>query len=139
LPSLHRLFVRPAALCFALIAVGLLSVSAARAAESRPPNLLFAIADDWGVHAGAYGTKWVCTPNFDRVDRDGILFKNANTSTRTSAACSQHSMQRGLLANTLVIVTSDNGMPFPRVKSDAYDLNPSPLKIQFPSNRLHPA
>ncbi|MDE0835501.1 MAG: sulfatase [Akkermansiaceae bacterium] len=43
------------------------------------PNILFAIADDWGLHAGAYGTKWVKTPNFDRVAKEGVLFKNAYT------------------------------------------------------------
>jgi N-sulfoglucosamine sulfohydrolase len=48
------------------------------AAEARP-NILFAIADDWGVHAGAYGTKWVKTPAFDRVAREGLLFRNAYT------------------------------------------------------------
>jgi hypothetical protein len=43
------------------------------------PNILFAIADDWGLHAGAYGTSWVNTPNFDRVAREGLLFRNAYT------------------------------------------------------------
>jgi hypothetical protein len=70
-----RAFLRVLA-CFSLAA------TTGRAADStppRPPNILFAIADDWGVHAGAYGTKWVRTPHFDRVARDGILFKNAYT------------------------------------------------------------
>ena len=49
------------------------------AAESKRPNILFAIADDWGLHAGAYGTSWVKTPGFDRVAREGLLFKNAFT------------------------------------------------------------
>ncbi len=43
------------------------------------PNILFAIADDWGLHAGAYGTPWVRTPAFDRIAREGLLFKNAYT------------------------------------------------------------
>jgi N-sulfoglucosamine sulfohydrolase len=43
------------------------------------PNILFAIADDWGLHAGAYGTTWVRTPAFDRVAREGLLFKHAYT------------------------------------------------------------
>jgi len=51
----------------------------ASASESRRPNILFAIADDWGLHAGAYGTSWVNTPNFDRVAREGLLFRNAYT------------------------------------------------------------
>ena len=49
------------------------------AADSQRPNILFAIADDWGLHAGAYGTQWVKTPAFDRVVREGLLFKNAYT------------------------------------------------------------
>lgn len=44
-----------------------------------PPNILFIIADDWGLHAGAYGTPWVSTPNFDRIAKEGLLFRNAYT------------------------------------------------------------
>ena len=51
-----------------------------RAAHTTPPpNILFAIADDWGRHAGVYGTPWVTTPAFDRVAREGLLFTNALT------------------------------------------------------------
>jgi arylsulfatase A-like enzyme len=42
-------------------------------------NILFAIADDWGPHAGAYGTPWVRTPAFDRVAAEGVLFRHAFT------------------------------------------------------------
>jgi len=52
---------------------------ASSVAETKPPNILFAIADDWGAHAGAYGTSWVKTPAFDRVAREGLLFQNAYT------------------------------------------------------------
>jgi N-sulfoglucosamine sulfohydrolase len=55
-----------------------LSPVAAFGAQQRP-NILFAIADDWGLHAGAYGTEWVKTPAFDRIAREGLLFKNAYT------------------------------------------------------------
>ncbi len=71
-------------------AVSTALVSNAIAAASTPPNILFAIADDWGVHAGAYGTKWMRTPHFDRVARDGILFNNAytpNAKCAPSRAC----------------------------------------------------
>ena len=60
------------------------------ATPAAPPNILFAIADDWGLHAGAYGTKWARTPHFDRVARDGILFQNAytpNAKCAPSRAC----------------------------------------------------
>lgn len=67
-------------LLFLLLASAVLRPAASAApAPATPPNILFAIADDWGVHAGAYGTTWVRTPHFDRVARDGILFQNAYT------------------------------------------------------------
>ena len=50
------------------------TIAADQAPALSRPNILFAIADDWGVHGGAYGTKWVQTPAFDRVAREGILF-----------------------------------------------------------------
>jgi arylsulfatase A-like enzyme len=68
----------------------LLATSATTVFAAEPPNILFAIADDWGPHAGAYGTKWVRTPHFDRVAREGILFKNAytpNAKCAPSRAC----------------------------------------------------
>ncbi|MBL8819123.1 MAG: sulfatase [Planctomyces sp.] len=49
------------------------------AQETTRPNILLFIADDWGLHAGVYGTDWVQTPAFDQVARNGILFENAYT------------------------------------------------------------
>ena len=41
--------------------------------------------------------------------------------------------ERDQLANTIVIVTSDNGMPFPRAKADLYDYGSRvPLAIHWP-------
>ena len=45
----------------------------------RRPNILFCLADDAGMHFGAYGCNWVKTPSFDRVAREGVLFTNAYT------------------------------------------------------------
>ena len=73
--------------CFVFL-LGLAVVTAS--AAERPPNILFAIADDWGAHASAYGTKWVQTPHFDRVAREGILFTRAftpNAKCAPSRAC----------------------------------------------------
>lgn len=63
---------------------GALAFANARAA-SQPgktrPNILFVIADDWGRnHASYFGAKWVNTPAFDRVAREGVVFSNCFTS-----------------------------------------------------------
>lgn len=62
-------------------------LSAQTAAAATRPNILFIIADDWGKHAGVYGTKWLKTPNFDRVAREGVLFNNAFTSNPKCSPC----------------------------------------------------
>jgi arylsulfatase A-like enzyme len=43
------------------------------------PNVLIVVADDWGLHAGVYGTRWIDTPNFDALAKNGLLFRNAYT------------------------------------------------------------
>ncbi len=72
----------------------LLSLTVAGAALSvnavSRPNILFCIADDAGLHMGAYGCSWVKTPGFDRVAADGLLFNNAytpNAKCGPSRAC----------------------------------------------------
>jgi N-sulfoglucosamine sulfohydrolase len=54
------------------------------------PNILFCLADDAGMHMGAYGCSWVNTPGFDRVAREGVLFSQAytpNSKCAPSRAC----------------------------------------------------
>lgn len=69
-----------------LLLLGLAKVSVA--ADAERPNILFVIFDDWGwQHAGAYGCDWVKTPNFDRVAKEGILFKHAFTSNPKCSPC----------------------------------------------------
>jgi arylsulfatase A-like enzyme len=71
------------------VSLGLLGLAGpAAAAEAPRPNILFIIFDDWGwQHAGAYGCTWVNTPNFDRVAREGVLFKNCFTSNPKCSPC----------------------------------------------------
>jgi len=63
--------------------------SSAAAADTKRPNILFIIFDDWNgsTHAGAYGCTWIKTPNFDRIAREGVLFKNAFTSNPKCSPC----------------------------------------------------
>lgn len=63
---------------------------AASASETAGrPNILFIIFDDWGgsTHAGINGNTWIRTPNFDRVAREGVLFKNTFTSNPKCSPC----------------------------------------------------
>lgn len=53
------------------------------------PNILFIIFDDWGgsTHASIAGNTWIKTPHFDRVAREGALFKSAFTSNPKCSPC----------------------------------------------------
>lgn len=74
-----------------LLGAAALAATAARsgpAQTARRPNILFIIFDDWGhQHAGAYGCTFLKTPNFDRVAREGVLFKNCFTSNPKCSPC----------------------------------------------------
>ena len=73
---------------FALLA------SLGAAAEKRP-NILFAFADDWGRFASAYAkldgpggiNDVLRTPNFDRIAREGVLFRSAFVSAPSCTPC----------------------------------------------------
>ena len=63
-------------------------------AKAKQPNILFAFADDWGRYAGAYAklepggpSDIVSTPNFDRVAREGVLFRNAFVNAPSCTPC----------------------------------------------------
>ncbi len=63
-----------------LAGVGLATFGSATlfAKGAKRPNILFAIADDWGwPHASIHGDTVVKTPTFDSIARNGILFENA--------------------------------------------------------------
>lgn len=75
------------------LATGVLAPTSTRAAtpaaSSGRPNILFIIFDDWGgsTHSSIAGNTWIKTPHFDRVAREGILFKNAFTSNPKCSPC----------------------------------------------------
>jgi N-sulfoglucosamine sulfohydrolase len=95
--------------CVLIACLALLRGGQTLAADGNPirsrPNILFAIADDWGVHGGAYGTKWVKTPALDRVAREGLLFNHAYTPnakcapSRASILTGRNSWQLKAAAN----------------------------------------
>ncbi|WP_254507018.1 sulfatase family protein [Anatilimnocola floriformis] len=81
--------------CLALLLLVLCLVGSAAAAETKRPNILFLFADDWGRFTSAYaqldgpGTinDAIKTPNFDRLAREGVLFRRAFVSSPSCTPC----------------------------------------------------
>jgi len=76
------------ALCVLALLTG---SSSTQAAQKETPNILFCIADDASMRTfGAYGGKTIETPAFDRLAKEGALFKNAyncNPKCAPARAC----------------------------------------------------
>lgn len=78
---------------FCLLVLSLVSLPAAFAAPR--PNILFLFADDWGRYAHIYSqvegaggiNDVVRTPNFDRLARQGVLFRNAHVNAPSCTPC----------------------------------------------------
>lgn len=88
------------------------SSSIATPSKASPPNILIVFADDWGCYSETYSkieshTPWnkaAPTPNFDRIAKEGILFRNAYvnapqcTPCRSSLLSGQYFYRTGLAA-----------------------------------------
>ena len=75
---MHRL---AAVLGMVLFSVGLVSAAPDILANAKRPNILFLCADDWAwPHASCLGCPVVKTPAFDRIAKEGVLFRNAHTA-----------------------------------------------------------
>lgn len=78
-----------------LLANWLLICCVATTGADDRPNILFAFADDWGRYASAYaqldgsGTvnDVVRTPNFDRIAKEGVLFRSAFVTAPSCTPC----------------------------------------------------
>lgn len=86
-----------------LLVGSLLAATAACTKATAPrPNILLVIADDqsW-ADAGAYGAKHVATPAFDRLAREGVLFRHSFcaspscTPSRSAVLSGRHIWQVG--------------------------------------------
>ncbi|MBI3282155.1 MAG: sulfatase [Acidobacteria bacterium] len=55
-------------------------------AQRRPHNILLLIADDLGLHTGAYGDRTAVMPNLDRLAREGVRFTSAFCTTASCSA-----------------------------------------------------
>lgn len=76
-------------------ALGNSACDAEESAAVKRPNILFLFADDWGRIASSYAAvdgagglhDIVRTPNFDRLARDGVLFRNAFVNAPSCTPC----------------------------------------------------
>ena len=65
--------------CF--LVAGIAATAMDTFAAAPRPNILFLFADDWAwPHASCLGTPVVKTPTFDRLAKEGVLFRNAHTA-----------------------------------------------------------
>ena len=100
-------------------------------AETRKPNVLFAFADDWGRHAGAYArleggmNDVIRTPNFDRLAAEGVLFRRAFVSSPSCTPCrsallsGQHFWRSGRGAILQGAVWDSSNLAFPLMLQEA--------------------
>jgi arylsulfatase A-like enzyme len=117
----------------ALTLIALAGWSVLAEAQTRRPNILFAFADDWGRYASAYtkldgpGTvnDVIHTPNFDRVAREGVLFRRAFVSAPSCTPCrsallsGQHFWRTGRGAILRGAVWDGSNVSFPLLLRDA--------------------
>jgi arylsulfatase A-like enzyme/polygalacturonase len=83
---------------FALVPLFTLSLAAAPAENTRPPNIVIILADDLGYgDVSCYGATKIATPNMDRLAKEGLRFTDAHA---TSATCtpSRYSLLTGQYA-----------------------------------------
>ena len=102
-------------LTYLLAALVLLTNSHFARAQPDRPNILLAIADDWGwPHAAAYGDVVVQTPTFDRIAEEGVRFDNAYisspscTPSRGALLTGQYHWRLGAGANLWSIFPDDH-------------------------------
>jgi N-sulfoglucosamine sulfohydrolase len=121
-----RKILTAALLTLCLLALPSSPTADAAEGKGKPPNIVFAIADDWGwPHAGAYGDKVVKTPTFDRLAREGVLFTNAYVSSpsctpsRGAIITGQHFWRLGAGGNLWCVWPEGRFAEYPALLSKA--------------------
>ncbi len=101
------------------LGISVLSLSAVFprcSSQQKRPNILFCLSDDQSFeHVSAHGCKFVNTPVFDRIAREGVLFKNAFVSV---PSCNP---------SRASILT---GMPFYRLEEACMNHTPWPTDLE---------
>src|ERR687894_965881 len=102
--------VRPLAVVWLLFAVSEPAAAFAQRADHTPPNIIVFLADDLGWRdIGAYGNRFIRTPNIDRLARAGLKVEQA-FGTSPQCSPSRISMLTGRFPHTTR--TEDLHTPF---------------------------
>ena len=108
--------------------VPFVSCSTAKTAEQtqqKPMNIVYIMTDDHTAQMmSCYDTRYMNTPNLDRIARDGVKFTNsfvANSLSGPSRACmltGKHSHKNGFVSNEISVF--DGSQPtFPKYLQNA--------------------
>src|SRR5205814_752256 len=87
-------------LLWVVLALYVLPVGQASAAESKRPNILWLIAEDFCPDLVCYGTKEVWTPNLDRLAGQGMRYTRAFTTAPVCSA-SRSAFMTGMYQTTI--------------------------------------
>lgn len=96
-------------LCFSMAGTAILSLTGCSDTkkEDKPMNILYIMCDDHSYQTiSAYDTRYISTPNIDRIAADGVRFTNsfvANSISGPSRACmltGKHSLANGFTDNS---------------------------------------
>ena len=83
---LHKLIIRFLLVMAMVLLVPTATLTAADSPKPTRPNILFLLGDDWAwPDASCLGQPGIQTPTFDRLVREGVLFRNAHV---TAPSCS---------------------------------------------------
>lgn len=114
--TIHTLFYTSAAAAACAGAYGLQSCAAKASAsnEQKPLNIVYIMTDDHTAQMmSCYDTRYINTPNLDRIAADGVRFTNsfvANSLSGPSRACmltGKHSHANGFTDNTNCVFNGD--------------------------------
>ncbi len=92
-------------------ALSIPALAATESAISRPPNIIFIMADDLGYgHLGCYGQTKIATPNLDRMAEEGMRFTQCYAGAPVCAP-SRSTLMTGLHAGHTPIRGNSGGIP----------------------------
>jgi uncharacterized sulfatase len=99
-PVNRRKFLTDGLLATTLVGLGSSTLALKAITGNKRPNILWILAEDYGLEMGCYGDKLVQTPNLDRLASQGIRYTQAFTTAPVCSA-SRSALMTGMYQTTL--------------------------------------